>query len=210
MFVVKDGYIYVGVCAVLAALVWLCFGLYWAVIPVVLGLYFAYFFRDEIRPVDFDEDVLYAAADAHVMSIEKVYDDEFLMCECYKIVSFLSVFDVHVNRSPMSGEIKYQQYTVGKFVPAFDKEATFKNERFAMGLDNGKHKVLVIQVAGLLARRISNWVSLGAQVEQGERYGMIKFGSSTEVYVPVDVFEPCVKRGQKTVGGITVLGRFKK
>ena len=132
------------------------------------------------------------------------------MCDCIKITTFLSVFDVHVNRSPMAGEVKYQKYTVGQFVPAFDKDATFKNERFAIGIDNGKYKVLVIQVAGLLARRISNWVQLGHILKQGERYGMIKFGSSTELYVPKDIFEPCVKKGQKVVGGVTVMGRIKQ
>lgn len=210
MFVVKDGYIYVGVMLAVACVTAWFAGLYWAVIPVVLALYFAYFFRDEIRPVNYDDGILYAAADAHVVNIEEVYEEEFLMCDCIKITSFLSVFDVHVNRSPMSGEIKYQKYTVGQFVPAFDKEAGVLNERFAMGLDNGKNKILVIQVAGLLARRISNWVSLGSELEQGQRYGMIKFGSSTEVYVPKDIFEPCVKIGQKTVGGVTVLGRIKQ
>lgn len=210
MFVVKDGYIYVGVCLALAAIVYFWVGLYWAIIPVVLALYFAYFFRDEIRPVNFDENILYSAADATVMAIEEVYEDEFLNCDCYKITTFLSVFNVHVNRSPMSGEVTYQQYTVGKFVPAYDKQASFINERFAMGLDNGKHRILVIQVAGLLARRISNWVSLGHKMEQGERYGMIKFGSSTEIFVPKDGFEPCVTKGQTVVGGITVMGRFTK
>ena len=210
MFVVRDGYIYVGVCLLLACITAWQYGLYWAVIPLVLGLYFAYFFRDEHRPLPNDPNVLYAAADAHVMAIEEVYDDEYLMCDCIKITTFLSVFDVHVNRSPMAGEVKYQKYTVGQFVPAFDKDATFKNERFAIGIDNGKYKVLVIQVAGLLARRISNWVQLGHILKQGERYGMIKFGSSTELYVPKDIFEPCVKKGQKVVGGVTVMGRIKQ
>lgn len=210
MFVVKDGYIYVGVMMVIACITAWFAGLYWAVIPVVLALYFAYFFRDEHRSVVLDDGILYSAADATVVNIEEVYEDEFLMCDCIKITSFLSIFNVHVNRSPMSGEVKYQKYTVGQFVPAYDKDAGFKNERFAIGLDNGQYKIMVIQVAGLLARRISNWVQLGHKMEQGERYGMIKFGSSTEVYVPKDIFEPCVKVGQTVVGGVTVLGRIKK
>lgn len=210
MFVVKDGYIYVGVMMALAVITAWLWGIYWAVIPVVLALYFAYFFRDEHRPLPNDPNVLYAAADAHVMAVEEVYDDEYLMCECIKITTFLSVFDVHVNRSPMAGEVKYQKYTIGKFVPAYDKEAGFKNERFAIGIDNGKYKVLVIQVAGLLARRISNWVQLGQLLKQGERYGMIKFGSSTELYVPKDIFEPCVKKGDRVIGGVTIMGRIKR
>ncbi len=210
MFIVKDGYVFVGVMLLLACIVAWQWGLYWAVIPLVLALYFAYFFRDETRPVSLDPNIIYSAADGTVMAVEEVYDDEYLMCDCIKITTFLSVFNVHVNRSPMTGEVKYQQYTVGKFVPAFDKEATFKNERFAMGLDNGHYRIMVIQVAGLLARRISNWVSLGHEMQQGERYGMIKFGSSTEIFVPKEIFEPCVKKGDKVTGGITVMGRIKQ
>ena len=210
MFIVKDGYVFVGVMLLLACVVAWQWGLYWAVIPLVLALYFAYFFRDETRPVNLDPNIIYSAADGTVMAVEEVYDDEYLMCDCIKITTFLSVFNVHVNRSPMTGEVKYQQYTVGKFVPAFDKEATFKNERFAMGLDNGRYRIMVIQVAGLLARRISNWVSLGHDMQQGERYGMIKFGSSTEIFVPKEIFEPCVKKGDKVTGGITVMGRIKQ
>lgn len=86
---------------------------------------------------------------------------------------------------------------------------TFKNERFATGIDNGQNKILVIQVAGLLCHRICNWVSIGQSLKQGERYGMIKFGSSTELYVPKDNFEPCVKRGNRVIGGVTIMGKFK-
>lgn len=210
MFIVKDGYIYVASMLILAVVANLLWGLYWAVIPLVLALYFAYFFRDEHRILPNNPNVLYAAADAHVMAVEEVFEDEYLMCECYKITTFLSIFDVHVNRSPMAGEVKYQKYTEGKFVPAYYKSATFKNERFAIGIDNGQNKILVIQVAGLLCHRIINWVQLGQNLLQGERYGMIKFGSSTELYVPKDIFEPCVKRGDRVIGGITEMGRMKQ
>lgn len=208
MFVVKDGYIYVGVCLVLTALVYWLAGAVWAVIPFVLALYFAYFFRDEHRPVAYDPDILYSPADGTVMGIEEIYDDEFLNEPARKVTIFLSVFDVHVNRSPIDGEIKYQRYTVGQFVPAYEKKASFENERHAIGLDNGRLRVLVIQIAGLLARRIVSWVTLGHQMEQGERYGMIKFGSSTELIVPRNV-EITVKKGDKVVGGVTVVGRVK-
>ena len=142
------------------------------------------------------------------MRIEEIYDEEYLNDAAVKVTVFLSVFNVHVNRSPMSGEIKYQRYNEGKFVPAFDKKATFKNERHAIGLDNGKIKIMVTQVAGLLARRIVSWVTLGNVVKQGECYGMIKFGSSTELVVPKNV-EILVHKGQNVVGGITPMGRIK-
>ena len=93
----------------------------------------------------------------------------------------------NVNRSPVNGEIKYQRYTCGQFVQAYKKSASFENERHAIGVQNDKMRVLVIQVAGLLARRIVSWVTLGHNLKQGECYGMIKFGSSTELVLPKNV-----------------------
>ena len=208
MFIVKDGYIYVGVSLVLAAIVYYFFGAYWAVIPVVLALYFAYFFRDFHRSMPYDPNILYSPADGTVMGIEEVFDDEYLNEPALKLTIFLSVFNVHTNRAPLDGEIKYQRYTCGQFVPAYEKNASFENERHAVGVDNGRIRFLVIQVAGLLARRIVSWVTVGHELKQGETYGMIKFGSSTELIVPKNV-EITVKKGDKVTGGITVVGRVK-
>ena len=208
MFLVKDGYIYVGVSLVLAAIVYYFFGAYWAVIPVVLALYFAYFFRDFHRSMPYDPNILYSPADGTVMGIEEIFDDEYLNEPALKLTIFLSVFNVHTNRAPLDGEIKYQRYTCGQFVPAYEKNASFENERHAVGVDNGRIRFLVIQVAGLLARRIVSWVTVGHELKQGETYGMIKFGSSTELIVPKNV-EITVKKGDKVTGGITVVGRVK-
>ena len=208
MFIVKDGYIYVGVSLVLAVIVYYFFGAYWAVIPVVLALYFAYFFRDFHRSMPYDPNILYSPADGTVMGIEEIFDDEYLNEPALKLTIFLSVFNVHTNRAPLDGEIKYQRYTCGQFVPAYEKNASFENERHAVGVDNGRIRFLVIQVAGLLARRIVSWVTVGHELKQGETYGMIKFGSSTELIVPKNV-EITVKKGDKVTGGITVVGRVK-
>lgn len=208
MFIVKDGYIYVGVSLVLAAIVYYFFGAYWAVIPIVLALYFAYFFRDFHRSMPYDPNILYSPADGTVMGIEEIFDDEYLNEPALKLTIFLSVFNVHTNRAPLDGEIKYQRYTCGQFVPAYEKNASFENERHAVGVDNGRIRFLVIQVAGLLARRIVSWVTVGHELKQGETYGMIKFGSSTELIVPRNV-EITVKKGDKVTGGITVVGRVK-
>lgn len=208
MKIVKDGYPFVIFALILTVVVGYFWGLHWAVIPLVLAFYFAYFFRNPDRPLPNNENILYSPADGRVMNVEEIFDNEFLNAPAKKITVFLSVFNVHVNRSPMKGEIKYQQYNVGKFVPAFDKQATFKNERHAIGIDNGKIKIIVIQVAGLLARRIVSRVTLGNNIQQGECYGMIKFGSSTELIVPMNV-EVLVHKGQNVVGGITEMGRIK-
>ncbi len=209
MHIVKDGYPLIFGCLALAALVYFFFGAVWAVIPFVLALYFAYFFRDFDRSMPYDPNILYSPADGTVMGVEEIFDDEYLNEPAYKLTIFLSVFNVHTNRSPLDGEIKYQRYTVGGFVPAYEKSASFENERFAVGLDNGRIRMMVVQVAGLLARRIVSWRTVGDQLAQGEVYGMIKFGSSTELIVPRNV-EIVVKKGQKVNGGITIVGRVKE
>ena len=208
MFIVKEGYPFIIASLVVAAIVYFLFGAYWAVIPVVLAVYFAYFFRDFHRSMPYDPNLLYSPAHGTVMCVEEIYDEEFLNEPALKLTIFLSVFNVHTNRSPLDGEIKYQRYTCGQFVPAYEKSASFENERHAVGIDNGRIRFLVIQVAGLLARRIVSWVTVGHQLKQGETYGMIKFGSSTELIVPRNV-EICVHKGQTVVGGVTVVGRIK-
>ena len=143
MFIVKDGYIYVGVSLLVAAIVYYFFGAVWAVIPVVLALYFAYFFRDFHRVTPYDPNILYSPADGTVMGVDEIFDDEYLNEPATKVTIFLSVFNVHTNRAPLDGEIKYQRYTCGQFVPAYEKNASFENERHAIGMDNGRMRFLV-------------------------------------------------------------------
>ena len=208
MRIVKQGYPFIIAALLLAVICFAAFGLHIAVIPLVLACYFAYFFRNPYRAVTRDPALLYSPADGTVMEVSEVFDDEFLNAEAKKVTIFLSVFNVHVNRSPAEGMIKFQRYTVGNYLPAFNKNAAFENERFAIGIENDRMKILVIQIAGILARRIDNWVNLGNHLEQGEVYGMIKFGSCTELIVPADVEILC-RKGDKVKGGITVLGRTK-
>ena len=193
MHIVRQGYPFITGALVLAVVCFIAFGIHIAVIPVVLACYFAYFFRNPERTVNPDASLLYSPADGTVMGVTEFFDEEFLNAKAKKVTIFLSVFNVHVNRSPAEGTIKFQRYTVGDFLPAFNKKATFENERF--------------QIAGILARRIDNWVNLGNHLDQGEVYGMIKFGSCTELVVPADVEILC-KKGDKVKGGITVLGRI--
>lgn len=206
--VVKDGYPHIIIFILIAFIVAYIFNPIYAVIPVVLAIYLAYFFRNPKRITPPDDSLLYSPADGTVMAVEDFYDDEYLDEDAIKVTIFLSVFNVHVNRSPMRGQIKYQRYTCGGFVPAYKKAASFENERHAIGLENDKSRILVIQIAGLLARRIVSWTTLGHNLEQGQCYGMIKFGSSTELVMPKSV-NILVKKGDKVKGGITVIGRFK-
>ena len=206
MHIVRQGYPFIAAALVLAVVCFIAFGIHIAVVPLVLACYFAYFFRNPDREVVQDTSLLYSPADGTVMDVSEFYDEEFLNAKAKKVTIFLSVFNVHVNRSPAEGTIKFQRYTVGEFLPAFNRKAAFENERFAMGIENGRMKILVIQIAGILARRIDNWVNLGNHLDQGEVYGMIKFGSCTELVVPEEVEILC-KKGDKVKGGITVLGR---
>lgn len=209
MHILRQGYPFIGAMLVIAVILYLLFGVFGIVLPLLLAAYFAYFFRNPYRDVKKDPNIFYSPADGTVMGVTEFYDDEYLNADAKKVTIFLSVLDVHVNRAPLDDTIKYQRYTVGHYLPAYDKEAAFENERFAIGLQKGGLKFLVIQIAGILARRIDNWVNLGSELEQGEIYGMIKFGSCTELVVPKDV-EIFSKKGDKVKAGITVMGRLKQ
>lgn len=207
--IVKDGYPFFFAGAAVTILLAYGYGFKAAILPALVTCYFIYFFRNPQRNIITDPEVLYSPADGTVMAIENMYDEEYLNAPAIKVTIFLSVFNVHVNRSPMAGEIKYQRYTCGGFEPAYKDSAPVVNERHAIGLDNGRNRVLVIQIAGILARRIVSWVSLGRVLKQGECYGMIKFGSSTELVMPEDI-DVLVKKGDKVKGGITIIGRQRK
>lgn len=205
--IAREGYIYIGVLAVITVLSYKL-NVYWSIVPGTLLLFVTFFFRNPERTIPDGSDLVVSPADGRVMSICDVFDDEFLQEEGIKISIFLSIFDVHVNRSPIGGEIKYQRYTCGRFCPAFKEVAACENERHSLGIENQRMRVLVTQVAGILARRIVSWVTLGSVLARGQRYGMIKFGSCTEVIVPKSV-TIMVKKGDKVKGGETIIGRLE-
>lgn len=205
--IVRDGYSYILTALLLAVLFAFTIHPYAAVVPLVFAVYFAYFFRNPERTSDQDDSLLVSPADGTVMEIIPLDHDDFVTGPCNKIVIFMSVFDVHVNRSPMTGKVMVQQYICGRFKPAYKDSVGFVNERHMIGIANDKVRISVIQVAGILARRIVSWVTLDDELEKGERYGMIKFGSCLEIVVPQNV-EVTVEPGQKTRAGETVIGRI--
>ncbi|MGI6093634.1 MAG: phosphatidylserine decarboxylase family protein [Veillonellaceae bacterium] len=207
--IVKEGYRYIAVLALITLVVALTVNPYWSIIPGVLLIFITFFFRNPERKIPDDDLLVMSPADGKVMGVCEVYDDEFLNEIGTKVTIFLSVFNVHVNRSPIAGEVKYQQYTCGRFRPAYKETAGCENERHSIGLENEHMRVLVTQIAGILARRIVSWVTLGSVLAKGERYGLIKFGSCTEVIVPKTV-EILVKKGDKVKGGETVIGRLSQ
>ena len=207
--VVREGYIYIAAALFLAVVLYFGFGAYGAVIPLVLACYFTYFFRNPSRDIPMDEKLIVSPADGTVQDVVELAEDEFVKGPCKKIIIFLSVFNVHVNRSPIAGEIKCQKYVCGRFRPAYKDEVGFENERHMLGIENEKgFRVTVTQIAGILARRIVSWVTLDDNMEKGQVYGLIKFGSCTELVGP-DSVEVLVKKGDKVRGGESVLGRIK-
>ena len=206
--IISEGYPFIGACFLLALLVGFSISPYAAVIPIVLMFYFCYFFRNPKREIALDEDVILSPADGTVTDIVPMETDEFVKEPCNKVVIFMSVFNVHVNRSPILGKIKLQKYFCGRFRPAYKDTVGFENEHHVLGIENERIRISVKQIAGILARRIVSYVTLDDEMKQGELYGMIKFGSCLEVVMPKNV-EIAVTKGQKVSGGLTVLGRIK-
>ena len=206
-FIITDGYVLIFGSIVLAVLAGLFINVYVAVLPALLAVYFAYFFRNPRRRIPDDELALVAPADGTVVAVEDVDEDLFLDEKCRKITIFLSIFDAHVNRIPLAGTIKFQQYTCGRFRPAYEDGVGYENERYSLGIENSHTRILVTLIAGVLARRIVSWVTLGDELTHGQLYGMIKFGSCIELFVEDNV-EICVTKGQKVRCGETVIGRI--
>ena len=206
--IISEGYPFIFGCAFLAVILGLSIHPYVAIIPVVLMLYFCYFFRNPHREIIVDDSVVLSPADGTVTDIVELDTDEFVKEPCIKVVIFMSVFNVHVNRSPITGKIMLQKYFCGRFRPAYKDTVGFENEHHVIGIENERLRISVKQIAGILARRIVSFVTLDDELKQGELYGMIKFGSCLEVIVPKSV-EVTVHKGQKVAGGQTILGRIK-
>ena len=208
MVIVSEGYKFIGAALVLAVI----FGYFahpYAALPfVVLACYFAYFFRSPARTIAENEHHILSPADGTVTEISSVGVDDFVGEPCNKIVIFMSVFNVHVNRSPINGEIKLQKSYCGRFRPAYKDEVGFENEHHLIGIDRGDLRITVKQIAGILARRIVSWVTLDDRMKQGDIYGMIRFGSCLEIVMP-ERAQILVREGEKVQGGRTVLGRLE-
>lgn len=206
-YIVEDGYPFIIVPLLLALAAGYFINAYAAVLPVLLALYFMYFFRNPRRRSPTDDSLLVSPADGTVVGIEEVDEDTYLNQKCRKVIIFLSIFDAHVNRAPLPGTIDFQQYTCGRFRPAYKDGVGYENERYSIGIHSTRTDILVNIIAGVLARRIVSWVTLGDELQHGQLYGMIKFGSCAEIYVRDNV-EITVKKGDKVRGGESVIGRI--
>ncbi|NMC74122.1 MAG: phosphatidylserine decarboxylase family protein [Geobacteraceae bacterium] len=178
-----------------------------ALLALTATLYIAYFFRNPQRIPPPDEHTFLAPADGVVTFLGKAREVH-LGAEMMKVSIFMSVFNVHVNRVPCTGTVVDTFYRKGKFYDARDEKATFENEQSGIILETERgDKVVVVQVAGLIARRIVSYPKKGDVLRRGQRFGLIRFGSRVDVYLPADV-EIRVAAGERTVAGETILGRL--
>ena len=176
-----------------------------AVIAMILTVFVISFFRNPERTPPGDGKSVIAPADGAVIVVERVPETP-LGCEALKISIFMSVFNVHVNRAPLDGTVVHIDYQPGRFLDARDGRASSENERNGVVLETAAGvRIAFVQIAGLIARRIICYPRVGDVLQRGARYGLIRFGSRVDVYLPVDV-EPLVKLGDITVAGETVLG----
>ncbi|QGT99411.1 Phosphatidylserine decarboxylase [Candidatus Syntrophocurvum alkaliphilum] len=179
-----------------------------AIIPLLLTFFCIYFFRDPERVLTDTKDMIVSPADGKIMSIEEINEQKYLNKKVIKVSIFLSVFDVHINRIPIDGKVLTVHNVGGIFLPAYKKDASDKNVRTYIILETNWGKVMVAQITGLIARRIVCRVKPGDNVFIGDRYGLIKFGSCTEIYMPLEA-EILVKPGDKVRGGESIIAKLR-
>ena len=200
--IVKDAYRFLVPLLISAGLA-AFLGLYLATfLLLLLAVFVAFFFRNPGREIPTDPRALVSPADGVVKVVERVGN-------VTKISIFLSIFDVHVNRSPMAGRIEVIDYKRGRFMAAWKHEASVENERNVIMVTQGNLKVVFTQIAGLVARRIVCWKRVGDTVTKGELIGLIRFGSRVDVLFPAGA-EATVERGMRVYGGSTIIGMMKE
>ena len=215
----REGLIFIGIGVVLAAValtaavVWRSWPLWLvAFILMILALWVAYFFRDPERSGDRGGGLVIAPADGKIVMITEVDEPAFLHGKALRISIFMNVFNVHVNRYPVSGTVRFVHYNPGKFLNAATDKSSLENEQMSVGIErtspgSGTLRILVRQIAGLVARRIVTYSREGDVVEQGERMGIIRFGSRVDVFLPTSS-TPAVRVGDITLAGSSVIAKL--
>jgi phosphatidylserine decarboxylase len=174
---------------------------------IVIALWVAYFFRDPVRTGERGERLVISPADGKIVMITEVDEPTFMKSRAIRISIFMNVFNVHVNRYPVSGTVRFVERKPGKFLNAAADDASLENEQASVGIESGSNTILVRQIAGLIARRIITDSREGDRVTQGDRMGLIRFGSRVDVFVPTTT-RLRVKVGDVTFAGVTVLGEL--
>lgn len=215
MRIAPEGWPFIGIAWIItiaAALLAQRWGGAWWALPAALGIvaiWVVAFFRDPIRPGPRGDRYVLAAAEGKVVLVTEIDEPMYVKERTVRISIFLSVFDVHVNRYPVNGVVELVQYNKGKFLHAADEKASLDNEQSSVGMRGPRGRVLVRQIAGLIARRIVTDAKAGDHVAQGDRLGLIRFGSRTDVFLPLSARPVIkVKPGDKVRVGGTVLAEY--
>jgi phosphatidylserine decarboxylase len=176
--------------------------------PLLLAGAIAAFFRDPRRVTAADATAIYSSADGFVLEVDEVDEPWHIGGRALRIVTFLSIFDVHVNRSPVAGTLRRTEHIAGGYAAAMNRAASEQNERQLLAIDGARSPVVVVQIAGLIARRIRRWVEPGASLRAGQKLGMIKFGSRTDVLIPLGQATSLVRKGDRVLAGLTPIARY--
>jgi phosphatidylserine decarboxylase len=210
----SEGYPFIAVALLLAAVGWAVWALgsaglagqILAPVLTVLALFTLWFFRDPERAVPTEPGVVVAPGEGRVLLVEEVDEPTYLGGRARKITIFLSVFDIHVQRAPVAGRVEHKVYRPGTFAVAWLDKASEDNEQASLGIATPHGKVLVRQIAGLIARRIVTYPVEGQDVARGERIGIIRFGSRVDLFLPLGWEVTCAP-GDRVVAGLTILAR---
>ena len=212
----REGLVFIGIAAAVAAGAFgfaisrRSWGLWLAAfVLLLLALWVAYFFRDPERVGDRGPSLVVSPADGKLIMITEVDEPSFVKGRAIRLSIFMNVFNVHVNRYPVDGVVKYIHYNKGKFFNAAAEKSSLENEQMSVGIETGRHRVLVRQIAGLIARRIVTYSKLGESVRQGDRMGIIRFGSRVDVFLPLGSTIRA-KLGEVTTAGVTILAVLPK
>lgn len=208
MKLASEGYPYIIFFAIVTVIAFFIAGIWLALLPFVLTIFMLFFFRDPERKIPEGKGIFLSPADGKIILIQDIREDKFLKDNTTEVSIFMSPFNVHVNRAPCDGVVESVVHTAGRFLSAFRHEASLQNENIAMLLNTNERKVLVRQVAGFLARRAVCRVKAGDKLKRGERYGIIKFSSRLDIYLPREA-DIKVKSGEKVKAGETVIGVIK-
>lgn len=198
-----------GILALLALLAWRLGGA-WRIAALAwlpVALWVPAFFRNPSRQGPRDSGLILSPADGRVVSVASVEEPDYLRGRATRVSVFMNVFNVHVNYHPMDGVVEYRHYRPGTFVNATLDKASADNEQMSLGVRGGTRRLLVRQIAGLIARRIVTDHGVGDTVTQGSRLGLIRFGSRVDTFLPGNA-QPRVRVGDRTTGGVTVIGAW--
>lgn len=210
----REGYPFIGAATVLAlggyalALGRKSYALWiLAVVLTIVALWVAYFFRDPERTGPRGDQYVIAPADGLVLPTVQIDEPSFLEGGSQRVSIFMNIFNVHVNRYPIDGNVSYVHYNPGKFVSAHREKASLENEQMSIGINSSRGRILVRQIAGLIARRIVTYTKVGQTASQGTRFGLIRFGSRVDVFLPKNAIIK-VTAGQKVQAGSTVIAEL--